>query len=232
MVVKSSTLIITLTEADFPPRGSLHNLALHITVEAMGFRIDRCLVDNGSALNVFLLPTANKLGLSATDLLLSDQTIRTYDNMQRSIKGVVMLNIELGPVKRTVAFQVIDIPASSNLLLGRSWLYEHEAMSSTIHQMVKFVWGDKVVFVYGDSWQMQNIAGDLPVLEIQEDGGDNEIPSFDFFGVIKDESDVLPVKNLVTDDSIAFVDPKSLSWSSTRIRVDLNQPLRLITNPA
>ena len=35
MIVKSSIPIITFTEADLPPRGSLHNLALHIMVEPM-----------------------------------------------------------------------------------------------------------------------------------------------------------------------------------------------------
>ena len=93
MIVQSSTPIIIFTEANIPPRGPLQNLALHITVEAKGFRIDRCLVDNGSV-----------LGLSVTDFLPSDQTVRAYDNTQRSIEGVVMLRIELGPVERTVAF--------------------------------------------------------------------------------------------------------------------------------
>lgn len=42
--------VIAFTDEDLPPQGSTHNLALYITVESMGFKVGRCLVDNGSTL--------------------------------------------------------------------------------------------------------------------------------------------------------------------------------------
>ncbi|XP_070010242.1 uncharacterized protein [Nicotiana sylvestris] len=45
-----------------------------------------------------------------------------------------------GPTWFDVEFQVLDIPASYNLLLGRPWIHVAGAMPSTLHQAMKFEW--------------------------------------------------------------------------------------------
>ncbi|XP_070004257.1 uncharacterized protein [Nicotiana sylvestris] len=46
----------------------------------------------------------------------------------------------MGPTWFDVDFQVIDVPASYNLLLGRLWIHATGAVASTLHQAVKFEW--------------------------------------------------------------------------------------------
>ena len=45
-------------------------------------------------------------------------TIKAYDEVERSSKGLIVLPIQVGPAKREVVFQVLDIPLAYNLLLG------------------------------------------------------------------------------------------------------------------
>jgi len=60
------------------------------------------------------------------------------------------LEFTAGPVLLKEKFQVLDIPASFNLLLGRPWIHAIEAVPSTLHQKVKQ--GNHVISILGDSF--------------------------------------------------------------------------------
>ena len=44
-------------------------------------------------------------------------------NTQREVLGVVILDLTMGSFEKSMDFQVIDIPLSFNLLLGRPWIH-------------------------------------------------------------------------------------------------------------
>ena len=59
------------------------------------------------------------------------------------------LEIELliGPTTFTTLFQVLRIPTSFNLLLGRPWIHRAGAIPSSLHQKVKFIHDGQVITV-------------------------------------------------------------------------------------
>ena len=63
----------------------------------------------------------------------------------------VDLPITVGPHEFKVTFQVMDIQASYSCLLGRPWIHEAGAVTSTLHQKLKFVSHGKLVTVSGES---------------------------------------------------------------------------------
>ena len=50
-----------------------------------------------------------------------------------------------------MTFQVMDIPASYSFLLGRPWIHEAGAVTSTLHQKLKFVSHGKLITVNRES---------------------------------------------------------------------------------
>ena len=76
------------------------------------------LIDDGSALNVCLLKTANFLGLSIKDFEPTDQHLRVYDNSRREVLGTMTPELTIGPMIKKVEFQVLNIASCFNMLLG------------------------------------------------------------------------------------------------------------------
>ncbi|KAK4724408.1 hypothetical protein R3W88_027187 [Solanum pinnatisectum] len=70
--------------------------------------------------------------------------------MQRGTLGAVNLDIQVGPTDFNVEFQVLDINTSYKLLLGRPFIHMAGVMSSTLHQLMKFIWMDQELVIYGE----------------------------------------------------------------------------------
>ncbi|XP_070017518.1 uncharacterized protein [Nicotiana sylvestris] len=67
------------------------------------------------------------------------------------------LHIMMGPTWFDVEFQVLDISAIYNLLLGRPWMHAAGAVASTLHQDVKFEWNHQKK----DKWWSKKIESIL-----------------------------------------------------------------------
>ncbi|RVW87619.1 hypothetical protein CK203_041197 [Vitis vinifera] len=91
------------------------------------------------ALNVCPLATAIALGFAPSDFGPSTQTVRAYDSTKREVMGTLMIDLQIGPATFSTLFQVLRIPASFNLLLGRPWIHVAGAIPSSLHQKVKFI---------------------------------------------------------------------------------------------
>ncbi|RVX11289.1 Gypsy retrotransposon integrase-like protein 1 [Vitis vinifera] len=88
-----------------------------------GRRVPSVLLDNGSALNVCPLATAIALGFAPSDFGPSTQTVMAYDSTKREVMGTLMIDLQIGPATFSTLFQVLRIPTSFNLLLGRPWIH-------------------------------------------------------------------------------------------------------------
>ena len=53
--------------------------------------------------------------------------------------GTLMIELLIGLETFPILFQVLRIPTSFNLLLGRPWIHRAEALPSSLHQKVKFI---------------------------------------------------------------------------------------------
>ena len=105
------------------------------------------LLDNGSALNVCPLVIAIALGFSPSDFGPSTQTVKAYDGTQRTVMGTLSTHVMIGPVIYFILFQVLRIQSSFNLLLGCPSIHEAGAISSSLHQKVKFIHEGRIIAI-------------------------------------------------------------------------------------
>lgn len=111
---------LSFFDEDLTPLGRKKSLALHITVQSRGKVIPQVLIDNRSTINVCPLREAKCLGILDSELTPSAVTVQAYDNTRRAILGSLNLDLLVGTIIFQANFQIIDIPSSFNLLLGRA----------------------------------------------------------------------------------------------------------------
>ncbi|XP_070015407.1 uncharacterized protein [Nicotiana sylvestris] len=141
---------ITFREDELPLEGLSHNKALHITVQCEDYFITRVLINGGSSLNICPLVTLRTLGKGLHEIKDGAINVEAFDDSQRSTIGKISLCLQMGPTWFDVDFQVIDMPTSYNLPLGRLWIYAAGAVASTLHRAVKFEWNQQEVIIHGD----------------------------------------------------------------------------------
>ncbi|KAK4714106.1 hypothetical protein R3W88_020013 [Solanum pinnatisectum] len=128
----------------------MHNKALHVTIICRDKIINHVLVDDGSGINIYPLSTLRQLKFDLGKLHQNQVSVKVFDGMQRNTVGAVNLYIQMGPAEFNVEFQVLDINTSYDLLLGRPFIHMVGAVPSTFHQLMKFVWKDKELVIYGE----------------------------------------------------------------------------------
>ena len=149
---------ISYSKKDLTKKGKHHNDPLHITVDAIGKRILMVLIDDGCALNVCPLKTTSCLGLSIEDFVLTDQYARAYNNSRREVLGTITLELTIGLMVKKVGFQVLNIALCFNMLLGRPWIHDIDAVPSSLYQKVQFPHEEAVVTIYGDTLTMPKLV--------------------------------------------------------------------------
>ncbi|KAI6674158.1 hypothetical protein NL676_002064 [Syzygium grande] len=140
---------IAFSDEDFPIDGRSHNKVLYIAVKCWGKEVSRVLIDNCSTLDLRLLSTLYRLGISEELIKPSKVAVRSFDGMKKDVIGDIELEVNIGPMPFMVDFQVLDIPRTFNLLLGRSWIHMAGAIPSSLHQKVQFVFNGKMITVHG-----------------------------------------------------------------------------------
>ncbi|RVW67840.1 hypothetical protein CK203_060997 [Vitis vinifera] len=168
---------IVFSDDDLPPEGSDHTRPLYISVGFSGRQVPSVLLDNGSALNVCPLATVIALGYAPSDFSPPLRPSEAYDSTRREVMGTLEIELLIGPATFVAVFQVLRIPTSFNLLLGRPWIHRAGAIPSSLHQKVKFIHDGQVVVVQsvGDMF----IAAE-PVLEISHTDDDIFLTGFTF----------------------------------------------------
>ncbi|XP_070041198.1 uncharacterized protein [Nicotiana tomentosiformis] len=123
----------TFHEDELPPEGLSHNMALHITVQFEDKFIAMVLIDGGSSLNTYPLTTLKRLGKDLYEIRAESMHVKEFDGSQRSTIGETNLSLQMGLTWFNVEFQVLDISATYNLLLGQLWIHAVGAVASTLH---------------------------------------------------------------------------------------------------
>ena len=136
---QSQKLRIVFIDTGLQPKGPIHNKPLHVTVGCLGNIVPTYLVNNGLILNVCPRRTMVRLGLNGSNYAPSNQSIQVYNNTQRIVLDVVILDLIIGLYDKSLELQVIDIPTSFNMLLGMSWTYGLNGVASFSHQEMKFI---------------------------------------------------------------------------------------------
>ncbi|XP_070047243.1 uncharacterized protein [Nicotiana tomentosiformis] len=162
---------ISFSDDELPIEGTEHNRALYLTVKCEDFAVSRVLVDNGSSVNICPLSTLQKLKIGTERIHINNICVRGFDGGGKDSVGDIMLNLSIGPVEFTMEFQVLDVAASYNLLLGRPWIHAAKAIPSSLHQMVKFEWDRQEIVVYGDENLSAYNDTIVPFIEVEDDKG-------------------------------------------------------------
>jgi len=78
--------------------------------------------------------------LSATQAIIYDFNANGTRPM-----GKIKLKCQIGDLRSEVTCYVLDADTSYNVLLGRPWIHRNSIVPSTLHQVIKYIDGDKKV---------------------------------------------------------------------------------------
>ena len=104
---------------ELPQEGKDHTLAMHIVIKCEDMIVARVLVDNGLALNVWLLATLKRLKVDMSFIKPNTMIIIAFDGMRHEVQGEIKLMVKIGLRSFMDNFQVIKVNSSYNMLLGR-----------------------------------------------------------------------------------------------------------------
>ena len=141
---------ITFLDEDLPKPHSFHNNALYIVVRVRGMTVPHVLVDGGSSLNICPEMTAKALGIKEEEYIPDPITIYGFDNHGQTAKGKIFLEVFINYSVHSVLFHVVNVPPTYNLLLGRTWIHNANAVPSTLHQCVKWSKGGMITTILGE----------------------------------------------------------------------------------
>ncbi|RVW97606.1 Retrovirus-related Pol polyprotein from transposon opus [Vitis vinifera] len=149
MMTAGRATCIVFSDDDLPPEGSDHTRPLYISVGVQ----------------------------AASPICPFGQWLGPERITRREVMGTLEIELLIGPATFVAVFQVLRIPTSFNLLLGRPWIHRAGAIPSSLHQKVKFIHDGQVVVVQsvGDMF----IAAE-PVLEISHTDDDLFLTGFTF----------------------------------------------------
>src|SRR3954470_21312356 len=129
---------IVFTPKDMQVQGR-HARPLYFTGYIGSTKITRIRVDLGSALSIMPRRVLEHLSIPARRLSATDTNIFGFNANSTRPMGKIKLRCQIGDLKTEVTVYVIDADTSYNLLLGRSWIHKKYIVSSTLHQVMKYV---------------------------------------------------------------------------------------------
>ena len=135
---KGSSLILGFSNED--KRGTIqpYDDALVVTLRIGGFDVRRVLVDSGSAVEVMYPDLYKGLNLRLEDLTAYDSPLISFEGKTVTPKGQIRLPIQTGLEVVEVNFIVVDAYSPYTAIVARPWIHALEAVSSTLHQKVKY----------------------------------------------------------------------------------------------
>ncbi|KAG9450288.1 hypothetical protein H6P81_010253 [Aristolochia fimbriata] len=141
---------ITFREEDIQLGTKNHNRPLFVSGYIRDQKVNRMLIDCGSAVNILPIRTMKDVGISAGDLSPSSLLIQGFNQEGQRTLGMISVKLHIGDMVAETPFQVIDSRTSYNLLLGRPWLHSNGVVPSTLHQCFKYWENGEQKTVYAD----------------------------------------------------------------------------------
>lgn len=113
-----------------------------VVINKCGIKIT--LIDNGSTLNFCSVNLLDMIGVDKAKIELDFLSIHGFDNVGKQPLSVITLHVKVGKVTLQTLIHVMPGNLSYNLLLGRPWVHAMNAIPSTLHYLVKYVYNNKV----------------------------------------------------------------------------------------
>ena len=132
------------------------------------------LVDIVSSLNMLPKKALDRLDCEGLTLKPINIVVRAFDGSKRIVHGEVDILIKVGTQTFDSTFYVMDIFPSYSCLLGRPWIHDVGAVTSTLPQMVKYPTKGKIIIVHGEEEYMVSHLNSFRYVEM--DGEFIKIP--------------------------------------------------------
>ncbi|XP_065636447.1 uncharacterized protein LOC136070429 [Quercus suber] len=134
----STSLVLGFSEED--KRGTIqpHDDALVVTIRIGGYDVRRVMVDEGSAAEVMYPDLFRGLNLKPKDLTAYSSPLVGFKGRSVVPMGMIRLPVQTGSEVVELDFIVVDAFSPYLAILGRRWLHALGAVSSTLHQKVKY----------------------------------------------------------------------------------------------
>ncbi|XP_050277866.1 uncharacterized protein LOC126719339 [Quercus robur] len=133
-----------------------HKNALVVTLRIGGYDVRMVMVDQGSAVDIMYPDLYKGLGLKPKDLTTYNSPLVSFEGRMVALKGLIRLLVQAGTDVVEVDFIVVDIFSPYTAIMGKPWLHTLKAVSSTLHQKVKYPSGGQVLEIVGSqvaAWQ-------------------------------------------------------------------------------
>ncbi|XP_030944703.1 uncharacterized protein LOC115969236 [Quercus lobata] len=115
-----------------------HDDALVVTLTIGGYDVKRVMIDQGSAVDIMYPDLYKGLGLKPEDLAAYSSSLVSFEGRIVVPKGHIRLLVQTGRDVMEVDFIVVDVFSPYTAIMGRPWLHTLGAVSSTLHQKVKY----------------------------------------------------------------------------------------------
>ena len=115
-----------------------HGDALVVTLRIGGYDVKRVLVDQGSAVEIMYPDLYRGLNLRSKDLISYNSPLMIFEGKTIIHKGQIRLPIQTDLEIVEVDFIVVDSYSPYTAIVARPWLHILGAISSTLHQKVKY----------------------------------------------------------------------------------------------
>ena len=140
-----------------------HDDALVVTFRIRGYDVKRVMFDQGSAAEIMYLDLYKGLGLKPENITTYSSPLVSFEGKMVVPKGQIRLPVQIGTDMVEVDFIVMDAFSPYTAIMGRPWLHTLSVVSSTLHQKVKYPFGDQVLKIVGS----QSVARQCLVAAIQ-----------------------------------------------------------------
>ena len=115
-----------------------HDDTLVVTLRIRVYNVRRVLVDQGSAVEIIYPDLYKGLNLKPEDLTAYESPLISFEEKTVIPKGQIRLPIQTDSEVVEVDFIVVDSYSPYIVIMARSWLHALAAVSSTLHQKVKY----------------------------------------------------------------------------------------------
>ena len=127
-----------------------HDDALVITLRIGGYDVKRVIVDQGSAVEIMYPDLYKGLKLKTEDLMPYNSPLVSFEGKIVIPKGQVRLPVQTNSKMVEVDFIVVDAYSPYTAIVTKPWLHILGAVSSTLHQKVKYPSEGEIKEILGD----------------------------------------------------------------------------------
>ena len=156
-------LVLSFSDADKQGTIKPHDDVLVVTLRIGGFDVKRVMIDQGSAVEIMYPDLYKGLGLKPEDLTTYNSPLVSFEGKMVVPRGQIRLPVQTGSDVVELDFIMVDAFSPYTAIMGRPWLHSLGAVSSTLHQKVKYPSGGQVLEIVGS----QSMARQCLIAAIQ-----------------------------------------------------------------